>query len=191
MNPKVESYFRAPQKWRKEMEKMRELILACGLTETLKWGKPCYMFRERNIVIIQEFKESCALLFCQGALLRDPRGILEKPGEHSHETRRIRFTEVREIVGLKPVLQAYIHEAIAAEKAGLKVDSKRKPEPIPDELQDRLDGIPALKTAFSALTPGRQRAYVLYFSAAKQSKTRAARVEKCLGLILKGQGLHD
>jgi uncharacterized protein YdeI (YjbR/CyaY-like superfamily) len=191
MNPKIETYFRPPQKWWEEMEKLREFILACGLTETLKWGKPCYLFRERNIVILQEFKESCALLFCQGALLRDPRGILEKPGEHSHEARRIRFTRVRDVVGMKPVLQAYIREAIAAEKAGLKIEIKRTPEPMPAELREKLDDMPALKAAFAALTPGRQRAYVLYFSAAKQSKTRAARVEKCLSQILQGRGLHD
>jgi uncharacterized protein YdeI (YjbR/CyaY-like superfamily) len=141
--------------------------------------------------MIQGFKERCALLFCKGALLRDPKGILRKPGEHSQEARRILFTHVREIVGMKPVLKAYIHEAVEAEKAGLKVNLKRNPEPIPEELQDKLDQIPAMKAAFGALTPGRQRAYILYFSAAKQSKTRASRVEKCMRQILNGKGLDD
>jgi uncharacterized protein YdeI (YjbR/CyaY-like superfamily) len=191
MNPKIDACFSEAPKWRKEMEKLRGLALQCGLTEELKWGKPSYSYQGSNIVIIQEFKESCALLFCKGALLKDPKGILEKPGEHSYETRRIRFTQVREIVALKPVLKAYIREAVAAAKAGLKVHFKRKPEPIPAELQRKLDDIPALRVAFAALTPGRQRGYLLYFSAAKQAATREARVEKYRKQILQGRGIHD
>jgi uncharacterized protein YdeI (YjbR/CyaY-like superfamily) len=173
------------------MGKLRTIILGCGLTEELKWGKPCYTFRESNVLIIQGFKEYCALMFCKGALLKDPKGILKKPGESTQAARQIRFTHVREIVGMNPVLKAYIQEAIAAEKAGLKVNFKKNPEPIPQELQSKLDEIPALKTAFAALTPGRQRAYILYFSAAKQSQTRQSRVEKCLKQILQGKGLND
>jgi uncharacterized protein YdeI (YjbR/CyaY-like superfamily) len=167
------------------------IILNCGLTEELKWGKPCYTFQESNIVIIQGFKEFCALLFCKGALLNDPNGILEKPGENTQASRRIPFTNVREIVEMEPILKAYIYEAIEAEKAGLEVNFKKNPEPIPKEFQNKLDEIPALKTAFDALTPGRQRAYILYFSAAKQSKTRESRVEKCMRQILNGKGLND
>ena len=189
MNPKVDEYLRRAKKWQKEMDKLRRISLGCGLTEELKWGKPCYTFQKSNIVIIQGFKEFCALLFCKGALLKDPHGILKKFGWQA--ARRIPFTDVREIVGMEPILKAYIHEAIEAEKAGLKVEFKTKPEPIPEELQNRLDEIPALKAAFDALTPGRQRGYILYFSAAKQTKTRESRVEKCMRQILKGKGLND
>jgi uncharacterized protein YdeI (YjbR/CyaY-like superfamily) len=191
MNPKVDTYLRQTEEWRVETKKLRMIILGCGLTEELKWGKPCYMFRESNVVIIQGFKEYCALMFCKGALLKDPSRILKRPGEHSQAARQIRFTNVREIVKMEPILKAYLHEAIEAEKAGLKVMYKKTPEPIPEELQNKLDGVPALKTAFGALTPGRQRAYVLYFSAAKQSKTREARIEKCMRQILDGKGLND
>ena len=191
MNPKVDGYLRKAKKWQEEFKKLRRIILDCGLTEELKWGKPCYTFQKSNIVIIQGFKESCALLFCKGALLNDANGILEKPGENTQAARRIPFTTVREIVEMDPVLKAYIHEAIEAEKAGLKVDFKKNPEPIPEELQNKLDEIPALKTAFDALTPGRQRGYILYFSAPKQSKTRESRVEKCMQQILNGKGLND
>ena len=191
MNPKVASYLSRSKKWREELEKLRMIILGCGLTEELKWGKPCYTFQESNIVILQGFKEFCALLFAKGALLNDPNRILKKPGENTQAARRIPFTNVREIVKLEPVLKAYIKEAIAMEKAGLEVTYKKNPEPIPEELQNKLDENPALKTAFKALTPGRQRAYVLYFSAAKQSKTRESRVEKCMPQILNGKGLND
>jgi len=167
------------------------IILDCQLTEELKWGKPCYTFQKSNIVILQGFKEFCALLFAKGALLNDPNSILEKPGENTQAARRIPFTNVREIVEMEPVLKAYINEAIEAEKAGLKVNFKKNPEPIPEELQNKLDAIPALKTAFEALTPGRQRAYILCFSAPKQSKTRESRVEKCMQQILNGKGLND
>jgi uncharacterized protein YdeI (YjbR/CyaY-like superfamily) len=191
MNPKVDAYLRRAQEWREEVGKLRTIILGCGLTEELKWGKPCYMFRNSNVVIIQGFKEYCALMFCNGALLKDTKGILKKPGEYTQAARQIRFTNAREIVGMKPVLKAYIREAIEAEKAGLKVIFKKNPEPVPEELQNKLDEIPALKTAFGALTPGRQRAYILYFSAPKQSKTRDSRVEKCMRQILNGKGLND
>jgi uncharacterized protein YdeI (YjbR/CyaY-like superfamily) len=188
-NPKVDGYLRKAQKWQKEFKKLRRIILDCQLTEELKWGKPCYTFQKSNIVIIQGFKEFCALLFCKGALLKDPNGILKKFGWQA--ARRIPFTNVREIVEMEPILKAYIHEAIEAEKAGLEVKFKKNPEPIPEELQKKLDEIPALKAAFDALTPGRQRAYILYFSGAKQSKTRESRVEKCMPQILNGKGLND
>ena len=189
MNPKVDGYLRKAKKWQEEMTKLRRISLDCGLTEELKWGKPCYTFQTSDIVIIQGFKEFCALLFCKGALLKDPNGILKKFGWQA--ARRIPFSNVREIVEMEPILKVYIHEAIEAEKAGLKVNYKKNPEPIPEELQNKLDEIPALKTTFDALTPGRQRGYILYFSAAKQSKTRASRVKKCMPQILKGKGLND
>jgi uncharacterized protein YdeI (YjbR/CyaY-like superfamily) len=191
MNPKVDGYLRKAKKWQEEMEKLRMIILDCKLTEELKWGKPCYAFQKSNIVIIQGFKEFCALLFCKGALLNDANGILKKPGENTQAGRRIPFTNVREVVEMEPILKAYINEAIEVEKAGLEVNFKKNPEPIPEEFQNKLDEIPALKTAFDALTPGRQRAYILYFSAPKQSKTRESRVEKCMQQILNGKGLDD
>jgi uncharacterized protein YdeI (YjbR/CyaY-like superfamily) len=186
---KVDGYLRKAKKWKEEMEKLRRISLGCGLTEELKWGKPCYTFQKSNIVIIQGFKEFCALLFFNGALLDDPRGILKKFGWQA--ARRIPFTNVREINEMEPILKAYLCEAIEAEKAGLKVNLTRNPEPVPEEFQNKLDEIPALKTAFDALTPGRQRGYILYFSAAKQSKTRESRVEKCMKRILNGKGLND
>jgi uncharacterized protein YdeI (YjbR/CyaY-like superfamily) len=191
MNPRVDDFLRKAEKWRPETEKLRAIILHCGLTEELKWGKPCYAFHGSNLLIIQGFKDSCALMFCKGALLKDPKGILEKPGEHSQSARYIRFTDVPEIVASRPTLKAYIREAIEAEKAGLKVEFKKNPEPIPEELQERLHRVPALKRAFLALTPGRQRGYILYFSAPKQSKTRDSRIEKFMPKILKGKGFYD
>ncbi len=191
MNPKVDGYLRRTKKWQEEFKKLRRIILDCQLTEELKWGKPCYSFQKSNIVIIQGFKEFCALLFCKGALLNDANGILKKPGENTQAARRIPFTNVREIVEMEPILKAYIYEAMEVETAGLEVNFKKNPEPIPEELQNKLDEIPALKTAFDALTPGRQRAYILYFSAPKQSKTRESRVEKCMQQILNGKGLDD
>jgi uncharacterized protein YdeI (YjbR/CyaY-like superfamily) len=191
MNPKVDQFLSRAKKWREEFEKLRAISLDCGLTEELKWGKPCYTFQESNIVIIQGFNEFCALLFCKGALLKDPKGLLQKPGENTQGARRIPFASVREIIKLAPVLKAYVKEAVEAEKAGLEVTFKKNPEPMPEELQEKLDKVPALKAAFKALTPGRQRAYILYFSAAKQSKTRESRIEKCVPQILKGKGLND
>jgi uncharacterized protein YdeI (YjbR/CyaY-like superfamily) len=164
----------------------------CQLIEELKWSKPCYTFQKSNIVIIQAFKEYCALMFFKGALLKDPNGILVKIGENTQAARQIRFTNVQEIVARHSILKAYIHEAMEVEKAGLKVDFKEKTELVfPEEFQKRLDENPALKTAFEALTPGRQRAYNLYFTAAKQPKTRESRVEKCMPKILEGKGLND
>ena len=192
MNPKVDFYFRKAKKWQEELERLRTLVLDCGLTEELKWGVPCYTFEKRNIVLIHGFKEYCALLFFKGALLNDDKGILITQTKNTQAARQIRFTNVREIVKMKPILKAYIYEAIEVERAGLKVDFKKASEfIIPGEFQNKLDEIPALKTAFYALTPGRQRAYILYFSAPKQSKTRESRVAKCMQQILNGRGLSD
>jgi uncharacterized protein YdeI (YjbR/CyaY-like superfamily) len=190
MNPRVDGFLSKAKKWQEEFEKLRMIILDCGLTEELKWGRPCYAFQKSNIALMHGF-EYCALLFFKGALLNDAKGILIQQTENVQAARQVRFTNVREIVKMKPILKAYIHEAIEAEKAGLKVNFKKNPEPIPEELQKKLDEIPALKAAFAALTPGRQRGYILYFSAAKQSKTRESRVEKCMQQILKGKGLND
>jgi uncharacterized protein YdeI (YjbR/CyaY-like superfamily) len=192
MNPKVDAYLSKAKKWREEFEKLRMIILDCQLTEKLKWGVPCYTFEKRNIVLIHRFKEYCALLFVKGALLNDAEGILITQTENTQAARQIRFTNVREIVEMEPILKAYIYEAIEVEKAGLKVNFKKNTELIfPEEFQNKLDENPALKTAFDALTPGRQRAYNLYFSAPKQSKTRESRVEKCMQQILNGKGLND
>ena len=181
MNPKVDCFFSKDKEWLEEFKKFRKILLDCPLTEELKWGKPSYTFQQSNVVLIHGFKEYCALLFMKGALLKDAYGILIQQTENVQAARQIRFTHVREIVEMEPILKAYIHEAIEAEKAGLKVKFKKNPEPIPKELKNKLDEIPALKTAFKALTPGRQRGYILYFSAAKQSKTREARVENGCG----------
>jgi uncharacterized protein YdeI (YjbR/CyaY-like superfamily) len=191
MNPKVDAVVGRATKWHEEMEKLRTILLDCQLTEELKWGKPCYTFQDSNIVIIQGFKEYFALLFFKGALLTDPHGILVKTGESTKVGRQIRFNNTEEIVQMEPVLKAYIDEAIEVEKAGLKVEIKNTELDIPEEFQDKLDENPALKTAFYALTPGRQRAYAIFFSAPKQSKTRESRVEKCIQQILDGKGLHD
>src|SRR6267142_5680941 len=192
MNPKVDFYFNKAKKWQEELEQLRTIVLDCGLTEELKWGVPCYTFEKRNIVLIHGFKEYCALLFVKGALLNDPKGILIQQTKNVQASRQIRFTNVREIVKLKPVLKAYIYEAIEVEKAGLKVPLKKTKEfSMPGEFQNKLNENRALKKAFNALTPGRQRAYILYFSQPKQSKTREARVEKCMPRILNGKGLND
>ena len=191
-NPKVDAFLSQAKKWQKEFKKLRRVILDCQLTEEFKWGKPCYTFQKSNIVLIHGFKEYCALLFFKGALLKDANGILIQQTENVQAARQIRFTNVREIVEIEPILKAYVREAIELEKAGLEVSYKKTSEfKIPVEFQNRLDEIPALKTAFDALTAGRQRGYILYFSAAKQSKTRAARVEKCMLQILNGKGLND
>jgi uncharacterized protein YdeI (YjbR/CyaY-like superfamily) len=190
-NPKVDFFFKA-RKWHEEFERLRKLILDCGLTEELKWGCPCYTFQKRNIVLIHGFKEYCALLFFKGALLKDAKGILIQQTPNVQSARQVRFTNVREIVKLKPILKVYIHEAIEVEKAGLKVKLKKTSDfKIPKEFQIRLAEIPGLKTAFHGLTPGRQRAYIVYFSAPKQSRTREARVEKYMPQILIGKGLND
>jgi uncharacterized protein YdeI (YjbR/CyaY-like superfamily) len=192
MNPKVDEFLSKAEKWQEEFEKLRMILLDCQLTEELKWGKPCYTFQESNIVLIHGFKEYCALLFIKGALLKDAHDILIQQTENVQAGRQIRFTTVREIVDMETILKAYIYEAIEVEKAGLEVDFKKNTEfIIPEEFQNKFDEIPALKTAFEALTPGRQRAYILYFSEPKQSKTRESRVEKCMQQILNGKGLND
>ena len=173
------------------MKQLRRILLGAGLTEEFKWGKPCYTFQESNLVILYGLKESCAIGFLKGVLLKDPEGILLKPGENSQSGRWVKFTSVQQIAEMEPVLRAYIREAIEAEKGGLKVEFKKNPEPVPAELQKKLDKIPALKTAFKALTPGRQRGYILHISAAKQSETRESRIEKCMPRILNGKGFND
>ena len=192
MNPKVDWFFTKATEWQEEFEKLRMIILDCGLTEEVKWGVPCYTFEKSNIVLIHGFKEYCALLFFKGALLNDAKGILIQQTKNVQAARQIRFTNVREMVKMKPILKAYIHEAIEVEKAGLKVNFKKTADfKIPEEFQNKLVEIPALKTAFDALTPGRQRAYIFYFSQPKQSKTRESRVEKCMQQIFNGKGLND
>jgi uncharacterized protein YdeI (YjbR/CyaY-like superfamily) len=192
MNPKVDFYFSKAKQWQKEVEQLRTIVLDCGLTEELKWGVPCYTFQNSNIVLIHVFKEYCALLFFKGVLLNDANRILIQQTENVQAARQIRFTNVREIAEMKTTLKAYIYEAIEVEKAGLKVTLKKSSALLfPEEFQKKLDKIPALKAAFNALTPGRQRAYNLYFSAPKLSKTRESRVEKCMKQILNGKGLDD
>ncbi len=192
MNPKVDFFFDEAQKWREEFKHLRNIVLACGLTEELKWGKPCYSFKNSNIVIIQGFKEYCALLFFKGALLHDHNGILIQQTENVQSGRQIRFTSVQEIDEMEPVLKTYIQEAIEVEKAGLKVILKETSDyPVPKEFQNKLLSNPELKAAFESLTPGRQRAYLFFFSQPKQSKTRESRVEKCMPRILEGKGLND
>jgi uncharacterized protein YdeI (YjbR/CyaY-like superfamily) len=191
-NPKVDFFFKKAEQWQEEFEKLRRIVLRCPLTEELKWGKPCYTFESSNIVLIHGFKEYCALLFFKGALLKDAKGILIQQTENVQVARQIRFTNVREIVKMEPIVKAYIDEAIEAEKTGLKVTLKKTSEfTMPEEFKSKLDELPALKTAFEALTPGRQRGYLLHFSAPKQSKTRVSRIEKCMPQILKGKGLQD
>jgi len=192
MNPKVDWFFAKDTQWQKEYEKLRKIILDCGLIEELKWGCPCYTFENTNIVLIHGFKEYCALLFFKGALLNDPNGILIQQTKNVQSARQIRFTSVREIVNMEKILKATVYEAIEVERAGLKVKLKKTSEfKIPEEFQKRLDKNTALKKAFNELTPGRQRAYIFYFSQAKQSKTREARVEKYIKQILNGKGLDD
>ncbi|PPL02752.1 YdeI/OmpD-associated family protein [Parapedobacter indicus] len=191
-NPKVDWFFNEDTKWQKEFAILRKIILDCGLTEELKWGQPCYTFQRKNIVLIHGFKEYCALLFFKGSLLKDEQGILIQQTKNVQAARQIRFTDAREIVELERILKAYVHQAIEVEKAGLKVPLKKTSDfTVPEEFQKKLDEIPALKTAFEALTPGRQRAYIFYFSQAKQSKTRESRIEKYVPKILEGKGLED
>jgi uncharacterized protein YdeI (YjbR/CyaY-like superfamily) len=191
-NPKIDFYFSKSRDWRKELEKLRTIALSCELTEELKWGVPCYTHRKKNIVLIHEFKEYCAFLFFKGALLKDPERILIQQTENVQAGRQIRFTGLEEIIELEPILRAYIDEAIEVENSGLKVSLKKTTEfAMPEEFRSVLEEMPALKTAFDALTPGRQRGYLLYFSAPKQSKTRVARIEKSIQQILDGKGLND
>ena len=192
MNPKVDFYFNKAKKWQAELEKLRIILLDCGLNEELKWGVPCYTFQKNNIVLIHDFKEYCAVLFFKGALLADTNGILIQQTENVQAARQIRFTSIQQIVEMEAIIKAYIYEAIEVEKAGLKVELK-KPSAfkVTEEFQCKLDENLTLKTAFEALTPGRQRAYLLYFSAPKQAKTRESRVEKYTQQILDGKGLDD
>jgi uncharacterized protein YdeI (YjbR/CyaY-like superfamily) len=191
-NPEVDSYLDNARQWQKEFVTLRAIILDFPLTEKLKWGVPCYTFQKQNIALIHGFKEYCAILFVKGALLKDPKGILIQQTENVQAARQIRFTNTQQIADMESVLKEYIHEAIEAEKAGLKVDFKKTTEfAVPDEFQQKLNENPTLKSAFHALTPGRQRAYLLYFAAPKQSKTRQSRVEKCVQQILDGKGLND
>jgi len=192
LHPKVDAFVSRAKKWKEEYEKLRNIVLDCELTEDFKWMHPCYTLENKNIVLIHGFKEYCALLFHKGALLKDANGILVQQTENVQAARQIRFTNVQEIVEMESILKAYIYEAIEVEKAGLEVEMKEHKEYIvPEELENKFDEIPALKTAFEALTPGRQRAYILYFSQAKQSKTRQSRIEKYMQQILDGKGLND
>ena len=192
MNSKVDPFFNKDTKWQDEYKHLRKICLDCGLTEELKWGCPCYTFEGSNIILIHGFNDYCALLFHKGVLLKDPEDILIQQTENVQSARQIRFTGVQEIVSLESVIKAYIGEAVEVEKAGLEVDFKKTDEfDVPEEFQQKLDENPDLKKTFEALTPGRQRGYLLHFSGAKQSKTRARRVEKCIPKIMKGKGLHD
>src|SRR5258705_3006131 len=192
MNPKVDWFFSKDTKWQKEYEKLRTIILDCGLNEELKWGCPCYTFENTNIVLIHGFKEYCALLFFKGALLNDPNGILVQQTKNVQSARQVRLTHVREIVKMEKIFKTYIYEAIEVERAGLKVKLKKTSDfRIPEEFQKKLDKSTALTTAFDKLTPGRQRAYIFYFSQPKLSKTRESRVKKYRKQILMGKGLED
>lgn len=192
MNPQVDEFLNKAKKWQKELTLLRAIVLDCGLTEELKWRQPCYTFQTNNIVIIGEFKEYCVLSFFKGALLHDEKEILCKPGENTQSGRQIRFTSSQEIISMTPTLKAYIHEAIEVEKAGLKVEKNKNTElDFPEELLKKLESDLAFKKAFEALTPGRQRAYNMFFSAAKQSNTRVSRIEKYTQRILNGKGMND
>ncbi len=192
MNPKVDFYFNKVGKWQQAIEQLRIIVLDCGLKEELKWGVPCYQLNDSNIVLIHTFKDYCALLLIKGALLKDPQNILIQQTKNVQAGRQIRFSNLIEIIELSPTIKTYIKEAIEVEKAGLKVEYKAPAEfEMAEEFQKQLSKMPMLKKAFEALTPGRQRAYLLYFSAAKQSKTREAKVEKAIPQILNGKGLDD
>ena len=192
MNSKVHLFFENAKKWQEEMQLLRSIILECGVDEDYKWMHPCYVYKESNIVLIHGFKQYCALLFFKGVLLKDKKSILVRQTENVQEGRQIRFTNLAEISNLKDTIKDYILEAIEIENAGLKVKLKKTIEfKIPQEFQNVLDDMPKLKTAFEGLTPGRQRGYLLYFHSPKQSKTRVARIEKCIPQILNGKGLED
>ncbi|PXX37862.1 YdeI/OmpD-associated family protein [Undibacterium pigrum] len=192
MNPKVDAYVSKAKTWKEEIELLRSIVLECPLTEELKWGNPCYTHEDKNVVLIHVFKEYAALLFFKGSLLKDSKGVMIQQTENTQATRQLRFTSVSEISKLRTTIKAYVKEAIAVEKAGLKVEFKKTTEfNMPEEFQAKLDSMPKLKKAFDALTPGRQRAYLLHFSSAKQSKTRESRVEKAIPQILDGKGLDD
>jgi len=191
INPKVDEYLSNAKKWENELEKLRKILLECGLTEELKWKQPCYSFQKSNVIIIGEFKEFCVLSFFKGVLLKDCHKLLVKQGKNTQSARIIKFTNVNEIVKLEAILKAYIFEAIEIEKVGLEVTFKKKPETIPEELQHKFNEIPSFKTAFNKLTPGRQRGYILFFSQPKQYKTRMVRIEKNMKKIIDGKGLND
>ncbi|MGN6532543.1 MAG: YdeI/OmpD-associated family protein [Ginsengibacter sp.] len=192
MNPRVDFFFSNAKKWQKEFEELSMFALDCGLTEELKWGVPCYTFQKKNVVLIHGFKEYCALLFFKGVLLKDPKTILIQQTENVQSARQVRFTNIEQIIEMEPILKTYIFEAIEVEKAGLKVPLKRTSDySIPEEFQIKIDANKELKSAFEALTPGRQKAYIFYFSQPKLSKTREARIEKYITNILKGKGIDD
>ena len=191
MNPKVDFYFTKNLKWQKEIKQLRTIMLECGLNEELKWGVPCYTFQKSNIVLIHVFREYCAVLFFKGALLKDENGILVQQTKNVQAGRQVRFANLKEVVEKETILKNYVYEAIEIERAGLKVEFNKTPEIICKEFQKKLDKTPSLKKAFHALTPGRQRAYNLYFSSAKQSKTRELRIENNIENILCGKGLND
>ena len=191
-NKQVDGFLRKAKKWRDEMAELRRIVLECGLREEVKWRHPCYTFEEKNVVLIGGFKEYCVLNFVKGSLLKDGRGILRKPGEDTQVSRVIRFTGVEEILKLEPVLKDYVHAAVEVEKSGAKVELKKITErKIPEELEKKFRGMQGLKSAFEGLTPGRQRAYLIHFSSAKQSATRESRIEKCVARIMKGKGMDD
>lgn len=191
-DPKVDAYLKQSETWQRELRKLRTIALASGLTETLKWRQPCYTFEGGNVAVLHRFKDFCAIGFLKGSLLEDPEGLLVAPGEHSQAMRRLQFTSVSDITRMEQTVKAYVQAAIAAERSGLKVAFKAKQElKLPEELKDAFSQNPKLKKAFNALTPGRQRAYVLHFSGAKQSKTRTARIDKHTERILEGKGLND
>jgi uncharacterized protein YdeI (YjbR/CyaY-like superfamily) len=191
-NSQVDEYIQKASQWKEEMKILRELFLGCGFSEVIKWGAPCYMYGKTNIVIMREFKECCVLILCKGSLLSDPKGILVKPGENTQAGRQIRFTNLEEINEMKTTLIAYMQESIEIEKSGLKIDTTLRPEQeTPEEFQEALDLDPDFKSAFEALTPGRQRAYLMHFAAPKQSKTKVARIKKWKDQILRGKGMND
>ncbi|MEO5645995.1 MAG: DUF1801 domain-containing protein [Candidatus Paceibacterota bacterium] len=192
MNPKVDFYFNKAKKWQEELIELRKIVSSSGVVEELKWGVPCYTFEGNNILPIHAFKEYCTLLFTKGVLMKDPKGILIQQTVNVQSGRQIRFTSLKEIVKMKTTIKAYIKEAVVVEKSGEKVEKKKLSEyKVPEEFQKILNSMPPLKTAFKSLTPGRQRAYLLYFAAPKQSKTRIARVEKYIDTRLDGIGLDD
>jgi uncharacterized protein YdeI (YjbR/CyaY-like superfamily) len=192
MNPKVDFYFNKAKQWQEEIRKLRTIVLYSHLTEELKWGCPCYTYEGKNIVLIHVFKEYCAVLFFKGALLKDPKGVLIQQTENVQVPRQMRFTNVKEVDKMKATLKALIYEAVEVEESGVKVEMKKTTEfTMPEEFKNKLDKTPKLKKAFEALTPGRQRGYLLHFAAAKQSKTRESRIEKCIPMIMEGRGLND
>ena len=191
-NPKVDAFIKRSDQWQAEFKELRRIALACPLTEELKWGVPCYTYDGKNIALIHGFKEYCAILFVKGALLKDPQAILIQQTVNVQAGRQVRFTNVEEIRQVESTLKEYIHEAIEVEKAGLRVEHKGTEDfPMPEEFINKLESVPGLQEAFEALTPGRQRGYLLYFSAPKQSKTREARIEKSIEPIFQGKGLND